>query len=100
MRLGFMRANVGVTGTHRQGAARRKLTGTRRGALPVRVRVERPVRPQSAGHATHDASLGARLVLIEGGLNSHHEKHFVLLPHDVDFPAAQREGVKAGSMAR
>ena len=33
-----------LTGTYRQGAARRMLPRTSRGALPVRVRVERPVR--------------------------------------------------------
>jgi hypothetical protein len=33
------------TGTHRHWAARRKLTSTLRGPMPVRVRGERPVRP-------------------------------------------------------
>ncbi len=34
-----------LTGAHRQGAARRMLPHSAHGALPVRVRVERPVRP-------------------------------------------------------
>jgi hypothetical protein len=41
-----------LTGTHRQGAARRMLPHSARGALAVRVRVEQPVRahaPRSTG---------------------------------------------------
>ena len=43
-----------LTGTYRQGAARRMMTQAACGALPVRVRVERPVRPHALSPSRSD----------------------------------------------
>lgn len=46
--VGSFEIRLELTCTHRQGATRRMLSRTACGALPVRVRIERPVRPHGS----------------------------------------------------